>query len=193
MIDSAFQFVLYPEAELNKSMGILAHPDRKVRWNEDIYVHVSSIPDPEGEENEMQTFELRMGKGDSAKTQNSLIILDNLVQVKDVPELAKYDFVAKAKLIVLHKGKEYAAEPIFIIDDKQPLSLSALVQEAGISFTFSGVDVDAGKVVITAEEISEPPDWVVFKAISKPWINLLWLGTFILTLGFMIAIWRRVS
>ena len=193
MIDSTFQFVLYPEAELNKSMGILAHPDRKVRWHEDIYVHVSSIPDPEGEENEMQTFELRMAKGDSAKTQNSLIILDNLVQVKDVPELAKYDFVAKAKLIVLHKGKEYAAEPIFIIDDKQPLSLSALVQEAGISFTFSGVDVDAGKVVITAEEISEPPDWVVFKAISKPWINLLWLGTFILTLGFMIAIWRRVS
>lgn len=193
MTDSTFDFMLYPEAELNKSMGILAHPDRKVRMHEDIYVHVSSIPDPESIENEMQSFELRMAKGDSAKTQNSLVILDNLVQVKDVPELAKYDFVAKAKLIVLHKGKEYSAEPIFIIDDKQPLSLAALVQEAGISFTFSGVDVDAGKVVITAEEISEPPDWVVFKAISKPWINLLWLGTFILMLGFLIAIWRRVS
>lgn len=193
MTDTTFDFLLYPEAELNKSMGILAHPDRKVRLHEDIYVHVSSIPDPESVENEMQSFELRMAKGDSAKTQNSLVILDNLVQVKDIPELAKYDFVAKAKLTILHKGKEYAAEPIFIIDDKQPLSLAALVQEAGISFTFSGVDVDAGKVVITAEEISEPPDWVVFKAISKPWINLLWLGTFILTIGFLIAIWRRVS
>jgi len=193
MEDTSRSFILYPEAELNKSMGILAHPDRKVRLQEDIYVHVSSIPDPDSQEEEMQEFTLRMAKGDSAHTSGSMIILENLVQVKDVPELDKYDFVAKAKLRILKNGKEYKAEPLYIIDNRQPISLAAVVREAGISFTFAGVDVDAGKIVLKVEELSEPPDWVVIKAIAKPWINLLWLGTFLLTVGFGIAIWRRVS
>ena len=34
-------------------------------------------------------------------------------------------------------------------------------------------------------------DWIVLKAIEKPAINLLWLGTFVLTAGFLIAIYRR--
>lgn len=193
MVDTSYRFVLYPEAELNKSMGILAHPDRKIAVDKDLYVHVSSIPDPEASKEEVQEFELRLAKGDTAQTGSCMVILDNLVQVRDIPELAQYDFVAKAKIRVLKNGKEFLAEPIYIIDDRQPVSLSAFVQEAGIGFTFSGVDVDAGKIVLKAEELTEPEDWVVLKAISKPWINLLWLGTFILTAGFGIAIWRRFS
>lgn len=193
MEDSSRSFILYPEAELNESMGILAHPDRKVRWHEDIYVHVSSIPDPESAKEEVQEFTVRLAKGDSAQTASALVFFENLVQVKDVPELAQYDFVAKARLRILKNGKEYSAEPLFIIDDRQPLSLPVFVQEAGMGFTFAGVVAEEGKIVIEIEEIQEPEDWVVLKAISKPWINLLWLGTFVLVLGFGIAVWRRVS
>ncbi|MEQ8245651.1 hypothetical protein, partial [Fulvivirga sp.] len=36
-------------------------------------------------------------------------------------------------------------------------------------------------------------NWVVLKALEKPYINLLWLGTFILVIGFGVAINRRYS
>jgi cytochrome c-type biogenesis protein CcmF len=193
MEDSSRSFVLYPEAELNQNMGILAHPDRKIRSHEDIYVHVSSIPDPESNQEEVQNFTLKLAKGDSAKTESAVVVFENLVQVKDVPELAQYDFVAKARLSIFKKGKSFTAEPMFIIEDRQPLSLPVFIQEAGMGFTFAGVMAEEGKIVIEVEEIRETEDWVVLKAISKPWINLLWLGTFILVLGFGIAIWRRVS
>jgi len=193
MEDSTRSFVLYPEAELNESMGILAHPDRKIRAHEDIYVHVSSIPDPESAKEEVQEFTVKLAKGDSAITGNALVYFETLVQVKDVPEFAQYDFVAKARLRVLKNGKEFTAEPLFIIEDRQPLSLPVFLQEAGMGFTFAGVAAEEGKIVLQIEEIKEPEDWIVLKAISKPWINLLWLGTFVLVLGFGIAAWRRMS
>jgi cytochrome c-type biogenesis protein CcmF len=36
-------------------------------------------------------------------------------------------------------------------------------------------------------------DYVILNVISKPWINLLWLGTVVMTLGFALAIWRRTA
>jgi len=36
-------------------------------------------------------------------------------------------------------------------------------------------------------------DWVVIKALEKPYINVLWLGTGILMIGFCVALWRRVK
>jgi len=191
LLDSADTFTLYPEAEINESMGILAHPSRKIQLEKDIYVHVSSIPDPEGQREEVQQFEIRLAKGDSARTGSSVIWLENLVQVKDVPEFEKYTFVAKAKLKIIHAGKTYSAEPLYIIDNRQPLSLASFVKEAGLALTFSGVEVEAGKIVIQVEELIPPPDWIVMKAIAKPYINLLWLGTFLLVIGFGVALRRR--
>jgi len=31
------------------------------------------------------------------------------------------------------------------------------------------------------------------EAVEKPWINLLWLGTFLVVIGFVIAINRRYT
>ena len=34
-------------------------------------------------------------------------------------------------------------------------------------------------------------DWVVIKAMEKPFVNVLWLGTLVLMTGFGIAMFRR--
>jgi cytochrome c-type biogenesis protein CcmF len=39
-----------------------------------------------------------------------------------------------------------------------------------------------------------PPDErITIKALAKPFINLLWLGTFILAIGFFLALLRRLK
>ncbi len=34
-------------------------------------------------------------------------------------------------------------------------------------------------------------DWIIMEAVQKPFINILWIGTFLLVLGLGIAISRR--
>ena len=38
---------------------------------------------------------------------------------------------------------------------------------------------------------SRQKDWVVIKALEKPFVNVLWLGTLVVMAGFGIAIVRR--
>ena len=34
-------------------------------------------------------------------------------------------------------------------------------------------------------------DWIIIEAVRKPWINLLWIGTLLLVVGFLIAMRKR--
>ena len=61
------------------------------------------------------------------------------------------------------------------------------------SFIFSGVDPENKVINLQAQELQNPPDdIVVIQALRKPYINVLWLGTFVLTAGFIIAMVRRI-
>lgn len=191
LADTNKRFVVYPEVELNKNMGILSHPDRKVFLNEDIYVHVFSVPDPNESKNEMVSNTLRLGIGDTAVFSQGLIILDGLVRVTDVPEFAQYEVVAKAKLQIVSKGKSYFSEPVFIIDQQTPKFISTFSKETNTGFTFSGIDVKSNKIILQVDEIPEPEDWIILQALAKPWINFVWLGTFFLTFGLATALYRR--
>jgi cytochrome c-type biogenesis protein CcmF len=56
-------FVLYPRAQVNPNMGLLASPDIKHFATKDLYTHVSTVPDPNEEKDwgELQEYELSAG------------------------------------------------------------------------------------------------------------------------------------
>jgi cytochrome c-type biogenesis protein CcmF len=62
----------------------------------------------------------------------------------------------------------------------------------GMQFGFIGIEPKAGKIHIRVIEQLPPDDRITIKAIAKPFINLLWLGTFILAVGFFLAFLRRL-
>jgi cytochrome c-type biogenesis protein CcmF len=68
-----------------------------------------------------------------------------------------------------------------------------VIDPLGLQVAFLGVVTtegpDKNKIVLS---VGLRPDFVSFQAIVKPWINLLWLGTFVLTAGFLLAIVRRI-
>jgi cytochrome c biogenesis factor len=39
--------------------------------------------------------------------------------------------------------------------------------------------------------VSKEPDYIVIKAIMNPYINILWIGSVLITVGFAIAFVRR--
>ena len=67
------------------------------------------------------------------------------------------------------------------------------IEELGMDFAFVGIEPDKNMVHLQVRYVKPDADFVIIKAIQKPFINLLWLGTFILTAGFLISIYRRVQ
>jgi cytochrome c-type biogenesis protein CcmF len=87
------------------------------------------------------------------------------------------------------------ANPVLLIDQEGRLSMKeADIEGFHLKFAFIKIDpVKETSYFQVQEHTNFTPDWIVLKAIGKPFINILWLGTFILTFGFMISIFRRMQ
>ncbi|TAE47520.1 MAG: hypothetical protein EAZ89_17685 [Bacteroidetes bacterium] len=190
--DSTNTFTLYPEAEINQEMkSILSHPSRKVMWNRDVYVYTSSLPDPESMKPEYFDFNLRIG--DTVRVGNRVLRLLQMQNLSGRADLKEYEVAAAAHVAIIGFLDTLIASPIFVIKNNEPGMISDVVEEAGMELAFVGVDPEKDLVNIQVKFTDPNSDFVVIKAISKPFINLLWLGTFILTFGFIISIYRRIQ
>lgn len=200
------QFTLYPNAQVNPKMGLIASPDTRHYIFQDIYTHVSSVPlkeeeheDHEGhteEENYQEPKILTFGIGDTVQLENYSIVLKNLnrsVEVKDL-KLAESDLAVAAELQVLSEGKVFEAKPIYIIKNNLQFDLPRNIDELGLRFKFNKIDPKLGKVEIAFYEKKQAQrDYIIMKAIVFPFINLLWGGTIIMVIGFALSIQRRIK
>ncbi|MCS6904828.1 MAG: cytochrome c biogenesis protein CcsA [Bacteroidia bacterium] len=198
--DTNYKFILYPEAEMSEGMGIIAHPARKVYWNKDIYVHVSSIPAKPQESWEMLVADTPLDPaGDTLEVSNIKIILEGVGSVPNSEQFSNTAVAACLKLKIWANGKYYKAFPALIIEqDKRSICVDSYIPELEMSFAFlSAVPPKEGKpgsvLLRVMKKKPTEPDFITIKAISKPFINILWLGTFILTLGFVIALIKRLN
>jgi cytochrome c-type biogenesis protein CcmF len=67
--------------------------------------------------------------------------------------------------------------------------LPAEINDLGIKITLLNILPETNEFLLGIT--SRQKDWVVIKALEKPLINVLWLGTFVLMIGFGMAMVRR--
>ena len=183
-------FTLYPEAEVNPEMGLVAHPSRKILPQADIYAHVSTIP--KEEEPEFKYYRWDQQPGDTMQTTRAMIVFDRITTEPTTG--TGFDLIVKAHLSILTDwGKTFTAAPEYRIDSTNRITVKdAYIEEIYTSFVFVGIDPDKKVISLQAQELQNPPDEiVVIQVLRKPFINILWLGTFVLTFGFIVAMIRR--
>jgi cytochrome c-type biogenesis protein CcmF len=184
-------FTLYPRAQVNPNMGLIASPDIKKYFGRDLYTHVSSIPDPEHEKEwgEMVRHQLKPGDqfvvNDYIAQFISVGLKSNLTRLS----LRQGDVAVSANIKVLGKVQEFVAEPVFFIKDNSPGIIPHYVPELGARFSFLNIDTEQNEFTIGVE--STQKDYIILKALEKPYINVLWVGTIVLMIGFGIAVYRR--
>jgi cytochrome c-type biogenesis protein CcmF len=186
-------FTLYPRAQVNKEMGLLASPDIKKMWGKDLYSHVSSIPDP-NEEKDWSPLELKdLSIGDTFLVNDYYAIFENVERVSEVEEipLSESDAAVKAHIKILGKNQDVYMEPIFVIHNQMIGRVSDDNLGLGIRLTLMNIDPKSGKFTLGMNTTQK--DWVILKAMEKPLIDLLWGGSFMVMFGFIIAIRRRYS
>lgn len=190
------EFLLYPEAEVNEGMGgITTHPARKIFAGKDIYLYVSSMPSDEATQAKYQRYDYEMQRGTSQQVGKYTLYLDDVKLLSHDAGSDLFSMEVQVMMRVDDGERTFTATPVYRIDsENRPATVGAYIEEIEFYLSFVGVDPEKGVFRIQAYEQTESgQDWVVIKAISKPMINLLWLGTFILTFGFLISIYRRVQ
>ena len=68
---------------------------------------------------------------------------------------------------------------------------TATTQIANVSITFSGILPAQQQFIFTTTDSTLNDDWIVIKSIIFPMINLVWIGTIVMALGFLISLIKR--
>jgi cytochrome c-type biogenesis protein CcmF len=189
--NEALKFSLAPMSQFNESMGgLISSPDSKIYLNRDLYTYVAAMndySDPEWKEDEIY----EVAPGEQFHIADFVTYFDGAEVLKEIEGyvLQEGDVAVKAKLRILDYDVEKILEPTFIIRNNQVGKLSVIDTELGLRISLENILPEQNKFVFKVNQYQK--DYVVMKAIVKPYINVLWLGTIIMLIGFTVAIYRR--
>jgi len=208
MIES---FELKPKVQLNDRMGMTSSPDTRHYLTHDLYTHITALPQPKqpagtdaqaaadhGDENNDKNYDPpiahEIAVGDTIRFREGYMVLRGLKKetaIQNIPLLAN-DVAIGAKIDIVSNNKNYTAEPVYMIRGKNVFDFSRNVDDAGLKLRLTKIIPADNKVEITVYQQPENKrPWVVMRALDFPFINLLWSGTLIMILGFLLSIFRR--
>jgi cytochrome c-type biogenesis protein CcmF len=185
---------LYPRVQINPAMGgFIASPDIKRKLSRDLYTHVSLPMNREEEPEWGKLEEVKIKAGEefyiNAKYTSSLEEVKRIDEIEGV-KLSAEDVAVQAKIKIQGEHEIFYADPIFLIKDKSQVGrLPSEINDLGIKITLLNILPETNEFLLGIN--ARQKDWVVIKALEKPYINVLWLGTFVLMIGFGMAMVRR--
>jgi cytochrome c-type biogenesis protein CcmF len=184
-------FTLYPRAQINQEMGFLASPDIKNGLSSDLYTHVSAVMNNEEEREWSELKEHNVGIGDTLFLNDYIGVLKGIEPVRKVEgiELGPKDVAVQADLKIFGENREYHGHPLFVIKDNMVARIPDEIEDLGLRLTFLNIDTQNNRFTMGVNTTQK--DYVILKAMEKPIINLLWIGTLVMGLGFIMAIFRR--
>lgn len=195
-------FILYPNAQINPKMGLVANPDTRHYLTHDVFTHVSSVPNKENENDSDKSSNLKkieLSVGDTAIVSSGFIVMN---AINPQPANLRYqpqtnDIAAGAKVTVIDiNNKKYQAEPIYYIRNNMENNVDAVIEELGMTIAFKKIIIDKnnpkiGKVSLEVIEENKPRNFIILKAQVMPFINLLWMGIIITMIGFVLSLLQR--
>jgi cytochrome c-type biogenesis protein CcmF len=188
------KFVQYPRVQANPRFGNMASPDINRKVSMDLYTHVSAPMPEEAKEDWTDREEITVKRNSEFFANDYVARIDELFRVTEISGTPlDSTFVAvRARIRVQAEHTEYTAEPVLILSTAMQGGLiPEEIPEVGLKFTLLNVLPRTDELILRVE--SRQKDWVVIKALEKPFVNVLWIGTVLLMTGFGIAMARRFS
>jgi cytochrome c-type biogenesis protein CcmF len=186
-------YTLFPRAQINPEMGgLLVSPDIYRTVSADLYTHVSSVMKPSEEEEWSKLEEIKVKLGQEFFANDYVSTLESVDRIFEVEGLVltNEDVAVKATVRVQGEQGEYTVEPLFVIKDKMVGRIPDEIKDLGLKITLMNIHPETSEFTIGLN--TRQKDWVVIKALEKPYINVLWIGTLVLMAGFGIAMTRRI-
>ena len=195
--DGKEQFVLKPDLIRNTKgqQGFSNNPDSKHYWNRDVFSYISYADKMQEGEDTARFKSTAVKTGDTIYYSSGYMVLE---QVSLNPNDDRYHFKPTDTALMAHlqirsvDGTKYVAKPVYYVENNQSKYILDTVFSQGLAVGLSKV-VDAQHVEISVKESSRLAPFVALKVLQFPFINLLWIGTILMVLGFAMSMGRRLT
>ncbi|MFN0275865.1 MAG: cytochrome c biogenesis protein CcsA [Chitinophagales bacterium] len=180
-------FNLHPYLLLDKkSENLSPNPDTKHYLDHDVFTHISSFYKADtGEAERKNDYTLELG--DTIALTKGLIVLTKINKYNEDGN------IAVGAEFILHKADSIInVEPRLVIVNNQLLSEPVEIPGAEITLTFDNILPETEQFVFTVTDKTPQKDFIILKAILFPLINLVWLGSVIMAMGFFLSMYRRI-
>lgn len=193
--NTEYEFNLYPNGQINPKMGLVANPDTRHYISHDVFTYVSSVPSKKEEDAFINEKQHQLKVGDTAYTNNGYAVLQAVNSNVGAEEVNRENLqvLLGAELKVHTLDKTFDATPLYGVENNQAVSYESEIKEAGLKFRFTGVNPQDRTITLLSYEKDQSNDFIILKAIVFPWINLVWTGTIVMVVGFMLSLWKRLS
>jgi cytochrome c-type biogenesis protein CcmF len=186
------KFTLMPRLQVNEQMGTVASPDISHAAALDLYTHVSAPMTEEGKEDWSEREEMKVKRNAEFFVNDYVAVVEKLTRLNQIGgEEIDTTFVAiQAAIKVQAERKDYYLEPVLILGTNSRGGIIAdEIGDVGLKISLLNVHPETDELTLGVQ--SRQKNWVVIKAMEKPFVNVLWLGTLVLMAGFGIALTRR--
>ena len=190
--NSDHQFFLYPDVLKNNKMeGFSANPAAKHYWNKDIFVYVTSFQD-HSESDTISFKPHQIAIGDSIFYSNGYIKLDKvLINPNKNAPVGNNELVLQLT-VTSKEGLKYEATPGILLQGMTLQQELDTVKAQNLVLSFNKVvDQKKGVLEIGVKESASLTNLITLKVYEFPFINILWLGIIVMTIGFMMSSYAR--
>ena len=192
-------FILEPKTQNNPKMGLLAEPSTRHFLHKDVFTHVNyeSSMDRKEPFSNFRIDTVGFFRPFITQTGKVVMTIDSINRSKDSNGL-RIQLAIKAKRL----GDSVWLRPEFLINeqtgsfDMQPAEsnrfgiMAAILNLQIIDFNPATQNI---RFVIQTGEKTPVWDYIVIQVIEFPWINLVWAGTIIMVIGFVLAVLNRIK
>jgi cytochrome c-type biogenesis protein CcmF len=191
------KFILYPLAQINPKMGLISSPDNKKYWDRDVFTYVTKTLDKSSVPDTMQYTKQTVKPNDTLYFKNGYLIYrginKNVNNPNYIPEQG--DIALSTQLDAYNlDGKTNSVEPVYFIRGNMQNRLEDTLHDYNLYVRIAKINMDKENTVdIEFKQPAAENDYVVMKAIVFPHINILGIGTVIMTLGSILALFRRLK
>ncbi|MFM9061148.1 MAG: cytochrome c biogenesis protein CcsA [Bacteroidota bacterium] len=195
-----FQKTLYPNAQINPKMGLIASPATLHFWDHDLYMHVTQVPDPANFEVQSRSYADPVlhyldARGDTLMLKESLVLFGGLQKLVDdrwAQEAAGADIAVYAPLRIRRLNQEFQLKPVYILRQGVEFRYPDQTPEPGIRVELQKIDPQTEQIALSIQSLQPAPRaYVVLKMLRFPWINAVWYGSFLLVGGLSLSVIHR--
>jgi cytochrome c-type biogenesis protein CcmF len=189
-------FLVTPNAFLVKGeegTQLSSNPGSKHYLHRDVFVYITSWLNPDNIR-DTSSFRLQPARsGDTAFYSGGYVTIDRVIAANrhDNEDLPVVDSAWLAQLTVhASDGRTFGAEPAFLVKDGLPAVKTDTVWEQSLVLTLQRSPL--GRIELGLRESNAVTRYITLKAYLFPYINLLWVGTVLMVVGFLVSAGYRI-
>jgi cytochrome c-type biogenesis protein CcmF len=188
------QFFLYPDILKNNkgAEGFSANPDAKHYWLKDIFVYITSFQD-HSEDDTVAFKPAKIKMGDSIFYSNGYIKLNQVLVNPNPNRPAGTNELVLDLQVTSKEGLQYSSKPGILLEGLNMEQRLDTIKAQNLVLSFNKVvSQEEGVLEIGIKESSSLTNLITLKVYEFPFINVLWLGVVVMTIGFMMSMLQRI-